>query len=1062
MVTFYTPDANRFSNFSPHDTTGSIGSASVLGLKLSVLEEFRKSAIPDRLTLVNIRWIEGDAAIELLASEAVANVQRVTSYATAPARKILDRYEFMRAGGWYAVGTTLNGSPAAVPYVKPLIPRVATVYKGFGIAPKIKTIKYETSEGMEAVPYLSWVDSETAQQIYDRYQVSPLKNETFWQVMKRCCLPIALTEGLKKANALIAHGIPAIALRGITQWHQKGSKTLHPVIAGLLSPGQKVFIVFDQDEKESTQKNVRQQILKLGAAVEKVGCKPHIALWNGETGKGIDDVLFALGEGAQIWLDAVITDAIDLATYKRDSRILQALERLKRLNTLSYPVERATEGEYLPKLSELKQGAIHVLSANMNGGKTTRIGADWVKRSAAFNLVIAPTNATGQQTAHNWNLPHIHNYATDSASQTALWTDAIDRGGIVLCAESLHRIPAWLWSKPVNLILDEANQIIHSLTQGDTLGNRYSDILERFTAAARHAVQTGAIVLSEDGIPDRAVKFVQAVSGDETVRVFTHKKESTPWNVTLYRGQASGFRARLLQTVQAGKRLLYVTSSQREGKRLERIIRKLNPSIRVTRIDSDTNEGGQFTGFFEQPDQWLQENQPDILIISPSAKSGVSIEGGVSIENAYFSAVWGYFPVLDTDTHSQLLGRYRPPVSRVVFCPDFILSGADESLLSPRAIRRRLGLNAKAIGAVYGVGELLTTIDDDSAELKSVIQTAVMDYLVTSKATIGNQKLIAHIALTQKLKSAGHNVTCEALQKDSETVKLWKAVTEEIEREEGTEIAVKEISPHNTIEWARKQIQGLDISRADRILAQKVLYRDQFPDVMFNCPEECYQALTRDYGAMARGVRLQAKAENLDGAKQEDDAAVKAILSGNVKAVQHLPSGYIRALLISQSGVLDLLDGAIYSNADPRCQKVKEWVLKFSKEISYWLRLTIEGGQSALGICHKLLKKLGLERDKTDRPGAIQMVDRPGKRGANSERFRVDMDFDPLRKRLLEAARRKLSESVTPICNKENLSIQIDVTSHPIPIVAAVDGGEIYECEYIYTPEEKTEWGLAA
>ncbi len=1030
------------------------------------LEEFRASGIPDRLTLANIHWIEGDAAIELMASEAIVKVQRVESYVTAPARKILDSYEFMRAGGWYAVGTTLNGAAANIPYVKPLTPRQVIEKRGFGKTPKIKTLKYDNPKGMEAAPLLPWVDKETAQEIYDRYHVTPEPNETFWQVVKRCCLPIALTEGLKKALALIAHGIPAIALRGITQWHQKGSKTLHPVVTSILSPGQKVAIFFDKDEKLITQKNVRQQTLGLGAAIKDAGCKPHVALWNGAIGKGIDDALFHLKDGAQTWLDAVIGDAIDLDTYKRDSRILQALENLKRLNTLTYPVERATEGEYLPELPELQQGAIHVLSANMNAGKTTRIGADWVKRSAiessfkgvpAFNLVIAPTNATGQQTAHNWNLPHIHNYATDSASQTALWADATDRGGIVMCAESMHRIPAWLWSKPVNLILDEANQVINSLTQGDTLGNRYSDILERFTAAARHAIQTGAIVLSEDGLPDRAVKFIQSVSGGEVVRVFTHKKESAPWDVKLYRGQASGFRARLLQTVGTGNRIAYVSSSQREAKRVERIIRKLYPDRRVVRIDSETNQGGQFTGFFEQPDQWLQENQPDLLILSPSAKSGVSIEGGVTVENAYFSAVWGYFPVLDTDTHSQLLGRYRPSVPRVVFCPDFILSSADESLLSPRAIRRRLGLNAKAIGVVYGVGELLTAIDDE-AELKGTIQTAVLDYLVSAKATIGNQKLIAHIALTQKLKSAGHTVTCEALKKDSETVKLWKDVTEEIEREEGDEIAAAAIGPHHTIEWARKTMQGLDVSKNDRILAQKVIWRDQFPGDMFDCPEDCYKALTRDYGAMARGVQLQAKAENLDGAKLDDGAAVKAILSGNVKALHRFPREHVKALLVNQSGVLDLLDGSIYSNADPRCQKVKEWALKFSKEISYWLRLTIDDGQSAIGICHKLLKKLGFERDRTDRPGAIQFIDRKGKRGANSERFRVDMDFDPLRKRLLEAARRRLSESVTSICNKENRSIQIDVTNPPPPIGAAVDEVEIYESEHIPTPEEMEGW----
>jgi hypothetical protein len=106
---------------------------------------------------------------------------------------------------------------------------------------------------------------------------------------------------------------------------------------------------------------------------------------------------------------------------------------------------------------------------------------------------------------------------------------------------------------------------------------------------------------------------------------------------------------------------------------------------------------------------------------------------------------------------------------------------------------------------------------------------------------------------------------------------------------------------------------------------------------------------------------------------------------------------------------------------------VKEWAVKFSGEISYWLRLQINDGQTPIEICHKLLKKLGLERNKTDRPGAVQMVDRKGKHGANMERFRVNLDFNPIRTRLLEAARRKHSESITSICNKENLSIQNDV-----------------------------------
>jgi hypothetical protein len=996
------------------------------------LPEFRASAIPDRLALINVGWMDGDHAIEVLVEEAISRVQTVTSYRTKPAQAILDRYEFARAGGWVAYGTSLDGQTGQVAYFKPIEPRQKAEFKGFGQTPKIKTIKYETPSGSQALPLLPWVDDQTARTIYDRYQVTPETGETFWQVVQRCSLPIAITEGLKKALALIAHGIPAIAIRGITQWHIKESEQLHQAIGDFATVGRRVSIFFDQDTKESAQKQVRNQILKLGAALEKQGCQVMVVLWDSAIGKGIDDALYAQGDGAQTWLDTLVRDAIDLATYKKDSRIIQALDRLKRLSQLSYPVERSTEGEYLPQLPGLQAGAIHALSAPMNAGKTTRIGADWVaqaKDRGWLTLVLSPTNATGQQTAFDWDLPHIHNYSTDTNSQTALWAEVLHRKGIVLCGESLHRLPDWVWSNPVLLVLDEGNQVIEGLTQGDTLGSRYSLILEKLTAAARHSIQTGAIVLSEDGLPDRAVNFAKTISGGEVLRVFTHRKQVHPWDCTVYRGQASGYRAKFLEAVQSENRLIYVTSSQREARRMERAIGRIGSARNVVRIDSETNQNGQFTEFFEQPDRWIETHQPDILILSPSAKSGISIQGGVSSENAYFKEVWGYFPALGTDTHSQLLGRYRPPVPRFIFCPDFILSSGDESLLTPRAIKRRLGLNAKVSGAVYGLADLLETHDDEQAEQMGTIQTAVMDYLAAAKATIGNQKLIAHLALVERLKGAGHNVTMAQAQKDKGIVTQWKAINEQIWREEAAAIAQAQVTDRHTIEWARRALDALDVSIETRVTAQKVLWRDDFPGMLFDCPEESYTALTRDYGAMARGVKLQVRAENLDGAKLDDAEVIQAIFSGNIKAIHRLPRNYIQALLLSQSGVLELLDGKTYHNADPRCQKVKAWAIEFGKEISYWLRLQIQETQTPIEICHKLLRKFGLERDKADRAGAIKTIGRKGRRGANKESFQIDLEYCPIRTRLVKALRSRLSKSVTSICNHKSDPIQINVTA---------------------------------
>lgn len=1003
-----------------------------------ILQEFRLSAIPDRLTMANVRFVEGDEAVEILAEHAIAAVQKSTSFVGLTAQKVLNRYHFARAGAWAMWGTTLEGDTDAIPLVKPRKPRLDFERQ--------RPIKYETPGKAEALPILPFVDDETAANIYQRYGAKPQKQESFWQVVKRCQLPIAITEGVKKALALVAHGLPAIAIRGITQWHKKGSNELHQALADFATPKRAIYIVFDQDSKASTRRDVKRQVLNLATALESQACKPSILVWDSKLGKGIDDCLFAQGAAAQAWFQDRLTNALTLAVFRRDERLTRALAVIEQLNQLSYPVERATTGEYLPELPALQQGAIHVLPASMNAGKTTRIGQDWVQSAIAQGwnvLVLSPLNSLGQQTANDWNLPHIHTYGTNADQQQALGADISASHGVVMCPDSLHRLPVWFAERPMLLVLDEANQVAEHITEGNTLGSRWADILERFALATRHASATGAIVLAEDGIPDRAVAFIKTVSDADTVRVFSHKKQGIPWQCTVYRGQASGFRARFLQAVRQGQRLVYVTTSQLEAKRMHRAIAKDSPSAKTERIDSETNQGGRFTAFFESPDTWLEANQPDVLILSPSAKSGVSIQGSTAIEAAYFKAVWGYFPTLTTDTHAQLLGRFRPPVPRVVFCPDFALNSGDESLLNPRAIKRRLRSNVKAIAGVYGLDELLEA-QADRTELMATIETAVLDYRSQALAVAGAQKSMLHLSLLQRLESAGHQVTAAKAEKDATRILLWKAIQEEIWREDAAALAAKVVNPEvHTPAWARHALDSLECSLDTRILAQKVLYREEFPGMQFDCPEECYRVLCQDYGVMRRGVMAQAKAENLEGTREADRAATEANLKGSIRAFHRLPKNYAKAMLRAQCGVLSLLDGNPYSNADQRAIAVKDFALEHANRISYLLRLQIKKKDTPVEICHKLLAQFGLERDKADRPGAIEEVGRPGKRGEKRNRFyAINLAFDPMRMRVLEAARRKLCESVSSTRIERTIPLRVTDTEPNTPSLEGVAGGK--------------------
>jgi hypothetical protein len=992
-----------------------------MSLPQRILDEFGKSKVSDRLTRINVSHTEGEEAIDILTEYAIAKAQKVESYLTERGKKIRKGYEFARTGGWVAYGTNPEGTASGeVAYFKGFTPR-----KNF----EWKTIKYETPSDAEALPIQPWVDDESAQAIYQSFGVTPSKGETFWQVVWRCNLPIVITEGLKKALAIIAHGMPAIAVRGIGCWHRKGTRELHQAISHFATPRRTFYIVFDQDEKLVTQRDVRNQTLKLGSELEAIGCKVFVPVWETALGKGIDDVLYAKQDEAQSCFDDLIENAPSLNDYRRYGRTSAALSTIDRLNRLSYPIERETEGEYLTELPGLQQGEIHVTDASINSGKSVRIGRDWVqeaKEKGWHTVVLSPLNSLGQQTAQNWGLPHIHSFGTTADQQQALWSLAKYEGGVVLCPDSLHRIPDWFLERPVLLVLDEANQVIEHTCEGNTLGSRQSEILERFSDIAKHANATGAIILSEDGIPDRAINFIKTISGAETVRVIKHRKKSTPWNCTVFSGQASGYRAQLLQTIQRGERILIVTSSQREGKRLEKAIAKLAPDAKVVRIDSETNQQGDFNAFFESPDSWLGEIEPDVLILSPSAKSGVSIQGGVPVENAYFSGVWGYFPALATDTHMQLLGRYRPPVPRFVFVPAFILSSGDESLLNPRAIKRRLGLNVKLMAGVYALSEMLES-EGDRAENMVRIETAVLDYLAESRAVAGAQKSIAHDALVRRLENAGHFVKTPDLEeeKNKRIQELWDEIDEELWREDAEAIASATIDDQeHTLDWARKVLGSLDATLETRTIAHKVLWREEFPGVSFDDSEESYQALCQDYGAMRRGVLTQARVENLEAAKEEDRDAAEAVFKDKIRAWHRLPKNYVRAALLDKTGILNLLDGT-YTNSDPRAIAVKKEALYWKSEINYWLRLQINEDQTPVEIVNKLLRKLGLEAIK---------IARPGKRGERRDTIWEIAGITPVRLRLLEAARRKLSSTVSSTRNRGTAPpIQIDDTSPKQP-----------------------------
>lgn len=89
------------------------------------------------------------------------------------------------------------------------------------------------------------------------------------------------------------------------------------------------------------------------------------------------------------------------------------------------------------------------------------------------------------------------------------------------------------------------------------------------------------------------------------------------------------------------------------------------------RVDSKTVCQEEVKEFFTDPDKWIKENQPEYLVYSPSAESGLDIP-----TKNYFDAHFAFFfGQLDVDSMIQMLGRIRDVnVPKYVWAKKFITS----------------------------------------------------------------------------------------------------------------------------------------------------------------------------------------------------------------------------------------------------------------------------------------------------------------------------------------------------------------------------------------------------
>jgi hypothetical protein len=487
----------------------------------------------------------------------------------------------------------------------------------------------------------------------------------FWAWVLENNIPITITEGAKKAGALLTVGFAALALPGIdggirSPKDAAGIKIcnsyLLPDLKHFATLGRSFYFCFDHDSKRKTIREVNRAISTNGYLLTHCGCNVRVIIWQ-QPEKGVDDFLAAHGE---MVFERVYSNAACLETWSGRS-----------YTQLTYPADVSVNRRYLGEITIPNSAQLVAIKSPKGTGKTHELESvvgdalalgQWV-------LVVGHRVQLVEALCHRFGIPYITEVRTSETGSVL---------GYGLCVDSLHpessaRFNADSWHDGV-VIMDESEQVIwHALNSGTCQRSRVSILRQLKTLLSNVLQGNGRVFLADADLSDLSIDFVRSLSGyDSEPYVVVNEwqpGDESRCNIYNYSGtNPSGLVAALEKHIDNGGRPLVVCSAQKTKSKwgtrtLETHLEKKYPDKRILRIDSETisDPSHPAYGCIAHLDEILP--QYDIVIASPSIETGVSID-----IKGHFTSVWGIFQGVQSESSArQALFRLREPVDRHIW-----------------------------------------------------------------------------------------------------------------------------------------------------------------------------------------------------------------------------------------------------------------------------------------------------------------------------------------------------------------------------------------------------------
>ena len=859
---------------------------------------------------------------------------------------------------------------------------------------------------------------------------------SFWSwVVNNPEVPLIITEGAKKAAALISAGYAAIALPGVFNGYRQpkdkfGRKTglakLIPQLQVFAQPGRKVYFAFDRDTKASTIANVNTAIAKTGKLFGLAGVEVKVINWP-ESAKGVDDLIVRHGAEAfhQVYSKALpietwlVRSSVGL-TYKANIRVnrryLGSLADKKRQedkrenSNMSIPHCPETP---TPDLLNIPDTAKLVCLKSPKGSGKTHLLEQIVEgatKEGKWVLLLTHRIQLGEALCQRVGLPYLTEIKT------------VEYGSVLgygLCIDSLHpnsgaRFNADNWDDGI-VIIDEAEQVIWHMLNSTTCASERVEILAQFKTLIQNNLSgDGQVYLADADLSDVSINYIRGLAEFHTEPFVVVNNWQPPeeqrWTVHNYEEKNPASLVRdLVNHIETGGRPFISCSAQKLKSKwgtqnLESYLEQQFPDKRILRIDSETvaDPSHPAYGCIAHLNEILP--QYDIAIASPSIETGVSIECertdkcysevplafklllqginnnlGKTKQVSHFDSVWALAQGVQTaDSIRQALARIRASIPRYLwaakrgFYKCMVGNGATVKKVLIASTKNKASTNIRFLQAADAS---LCDLDlDTNFQPESLNTWAKRGCYIN--LTMQNYR---H-SIVEGLIGEGHFVTAPPQSQAEESnpaAEVESQLKQVAETKYQAECSQVTDAPIPTDDQYQKLKDKRAKTKEERWIERKGNLVKRYGDERFITPELVAKDDRGWYSQLLCHYYLTVGRPYLI---ERDSRQIRAISHTNKNRLW-LPD-FNRSLLSTQlrlleTLIIDLLQPEIeYRGSDPNLQLIAELALANKREFKTFLGLTIVESDTPIQIVQKLLSLLGLKLTYVGRFGSREQRER--------------------------------------------------------------------------------------